>query len=80
MNRAFSRSHSATSTLVMLAYDTVGRFEIPDLRDSAGGILASVLPPERSTDRRLGVNASTPVTRHRVPFFRIKVPIIIIFF
>ena len=73
MGGAFPRSHNATSTLEMLADDTVGRFEIPDLLDSAGGIFASVLPPERSTDRRLGVNACTPVTRHRVPFFMIKI-------
>ena len=65
MSRAFSRSHSATSTLVMLANDTVGQFEIPDFFDSTGGIFASVLPPERSTDRRLGVNACTPVTHQR---------------
>ena len=53
MSRAFPRSHRATSTLEMLADDTLGRFEIPDLLDSAGEMFASVLPPERSTDRRL---------------------------
>ena len=73
MKRAFLRSISGTSTLEMLVDDTVGRSESPDLLDSAGGIFELVLPPERSTDQMLRVTAGTPVTRHRVPFFMIKV-------
>ena len=71
MKRAFLRSISGTSTLEMLVDDTVGRSE--DLLDSAGSIFEPVLPPERSTDQMLRVTAGTPVTRHRVPFFMIKV-------
>ena len=73
MNRAFPRSISGISTLEMLVDDTVGRSESPDLLDSTGGIFAPVLPPQRSTDQTLRVTAGTPVTRHRVPFFMIKV-------
>ena len=66
-------------TLEVFTDDTVGLFETPDPLDSQrSSMVASDFLAERPTDRTRsdvhdGVNGCTPVTRHRVPFFMIKV-------